>query len=368
MADALLLLPAKLIVTDDTAPGSSATGPWSIRSEAFGYIGTGYHYSDVGDDSATFTWPADGSNGTYLVFANWTEHANRAPSAHYRVAHKTGLADRYMDQRENAGWWNPLGVFEFDGESNETTTLYQADSGSVAADAVCKVAYATNHPAFDYSKWNLTFSDEFGGTELDTDKWVSQASDSAHILSSRWPENNVVTNGMLRQMIYHDTEIVPGKEWTSGHIWTKEFTQTYGYFETRMRYVDGTGVNNAFWLYKPGYSEIDINEGRIRTELHLTYHDHKTPVGDSHFYTAQTYVPFLDLSDGFHLYAVEWDETRMIWYFDHQVIRVWEHGGMANLPLDVRLSVAIATWAGEITMALDGTSMDVDYVRAYEKK
>jgi hypothetical protein len=34
----------------------------------------------------------------------------------------------------------------------------------------------------------------------------------------------------------------------------------------------------------------------------------------------------------------------------------------------VWLSLAIIKWAGEVTDAIDGTVMEVDYVRVYEKK
>ena len=49
------------------------------------------------------------------------------------------------------------------------------------------------------NKWELVWSDEFDGPDSDLDvAWQSQNSGSTHILSSRWRENAVVTNGLRR--------------------------------------------------------------------------------------------------------------------------------------------------------------------------
>jgi hypothetical protein len=48
-------------------------------------------------------------------------------------------------------------------------------------------------------KWELVWSDEFDKPDAELDKtWQSQNGPSGHILCSRWRENAVVTNGLLR--------------------------------------------------------------------------------------------------------------------------------------------------------------------------
>ena len=37
-------------------------------------------------------------------------------------------------------------------------------------------------------------------------------------------------------------------------------------------------------------------------------------------------------------------------------------------PANLLLSMAVLAWAGEVTDAIDGTYMEVDYVRVYEAK
>src|SRR5512137_2667645 len=72
----------------------------------------------------------------------------------------------------------------------------------------------------------LVFSDEFNGTTADLDKnWDFQNGTSGHILSSRWRENAVVTNGFLRLVARKEKR--GRQEWTAGSLWTRETFQ-YG--------------------------------------------------------------------------------------------------------------------------------------------
>ncbi|NQU43514.1 family 16 glycosylhydrolase [bacterium] len=68
----------------------------------------------------------------------------------------------------------------------------------------------------------------------------------------------------------------------------------------------------------------------------------------------------MDLSREFHVYGLEWTPTELIWYFDGQEIRRLSHEICHR-------ETAVLKWAGDVTHALDGTSMDVDWVRVYEQ-
>jgi beta-glucanase (GH16 family) len=69
----------------------------------------------------------------------------------------------------------------------------------------------------------------------------------------------------------------------------------------------------------------------------------------------------------FHIFGLQWDKDELVFYVDGKEIRreknTWCHG-----PAPVWLSLAIITWAGPVTDAIDGTFMEVDYVRVFEKK
>jgi beta-glucanase (GH16 family) len=127
-------------------------------------------------------------------------------------------------------------------------------------------------------KWQLEWSDEFDYPDAALDKnWISQNGPSGHILSSRWRENSVVSNGTLK--LLNKKEQRGGQEWTSGNIWSKKQFQ-YGYFECRYKYAAATATNNSFWLMTQGIVpqegkkyEIDINEGHYPNSVNTNLHN-----------------------------------------------------------------------------------------------
>jgi len=130
----------------------------------------------------------------------------------------------------------------------------------------------------DSSSWQLVWNDEFEYTDKELDKkWVSQNGPNGHILSSRWRENAVVSDGSLK--LVNKKEKRGGQEWTSGNIWSKEQFQ-YGYFECRYKYAAAPATNNSFWLMTQGITptegkkfEIDINEGHYPNEVNTNVHN-----------------------------------------------------------------------------------------------
>ena len=244
------------------------------------------------------------------------------------------------------------------------------------------VLLSTAGPAFasppPHAQWELTFCDEFDGDSVNWDVWQSQNSiRGGDRLEGRWPENNVLKDGILHQVTKKEDPPRGGKQWSTAHIWTKEFTQKYGYFEARMRY--GRYLNNAFWLWRPGgrnerpHFEIDINEGHTPREVAMCFHYyvyHESEKKGELYSTGKRWDAPLDLDKDFHLYGCEWNEKLIIWYFDGQPIRVLENPN-AHAPADVRLSTIIMPHHlqrdGVDIETMDGVSMDVDWVRVYRK-
>jgi beta-glucanase (GH16 family) len=73
-----------------------------------------------------------------------------------------------------------------------------------------------------------------------------------------------------------------------------------------------------------------------------------------------------DLGHSFHIYGLEWNEEELIYYFDGQEIRRMDNE-ICHGESPVRLSLAIIPWAGPVTEAIDGKSMDVDWVRVWQR-
>ncbi|MEM9083486.1 MAG: family 16 glycosylhydrolase, partial [Planctomycetota bacterium] len=213
-------------------------------------------------------------------------------------------------------------------------------------------------------EWQLTFIEEFLGKDLDTDVWRSEAGAPGHIMSSRWPENVEVSGGFLRLLTKKESRA--GKAWTSGNVWTRSFKQQYGYFEARLRCGNSTGLNNAFWLMnkdiRPGdlQFEIDMTEARHPNQNLISVHDW----ADEHAVDSELVVTEESTSEHFHVYAAEWTPTRVVFYFNGRKLREVRHD-YCHAPSPIRLSSAVGSFAGRVTDALDGTAMEVDYVRVF---
>ncbi|MDR3708718.1 MAG: family 16 glycosylhydrolase [Capsulimonadaceae bacterium] len=215
------------------------------------------------------------------------------------------------------------------------------------------------------ARWHMTFDDEFNGNTLDASRWKSAAGGDSwgDLLSSRWPENITVSGGMMR--IVTRKEDRGGKHWTSGNVATRAFRQAYGYFEARYRYAGASGLNNAFWTtadLNGKHFEIDFNEGHYPDEICTSLHQK-----DARDQSAATHTG-LDLSQDFHVYGCQWNEHDVTFYFDGKEI-YRASNAEAHFPGPLIFSTAVLpNWAGPVTDALDGKSMDVDWVRAYEKQ
>jgi beta-glucanase (GH16 family) len=94
----------------------------------------------------------------------------------------------------------------------------------------------------------------------------------------------------------------------------------------------------------------------------VQYHDGRRWVDMAAFDLAGGEVNF---ARDFHTYGLEWNEKELVFYFDGKEIRR-EKNGFCFSPSPVWLSLAIIPWAGTVTKAIDGTRMEVDYVRVYK--
>ena len=226
--------------------------------------------------------------------------------------------------------------------------------------------------------WELVWTDEFDGSDAELEvKWQSQNGASGHILSSRWRENLVVTNGLLRLLARKEKR--GGQDWTAASIWTREMFQ-YGYLECRYRYAAAEGLNNSFWLMPTGTNkvtqgklfEIDGNEGHYPNKISSNVHNHSdvTVVNGRRTHpTASRKFTFKDqnFARDFQVHGLEWNERELIFYLSGKEIRRVKNDFCLS-PASVWLSLAVIPWAGRVTDAIDGTAMEVDYVRIYRKK
>jgi beta-glucanase (GH16 family) len=174
--------------------------------------------------------------------------------------------------------------------------------------------------------WELIWSDEFEGTELDESRWSYQYGTGASEGLSGWgnaelqyytdrPQNIFVQDGKLH--IVARQEAHGGMNYTSARIRSiNKGDWRYGRFEIRAKLPKGQGLWPAIWMMPtdavygrwPASGELDIMElvGREADVVHGTIH-----YGPPHTYSGGSHTRSSgDFSDDFHTFAIEWEKGR----------------------------------------------------------
>jgi beta-glucanase (GH16 family) len=172
---------------------------------------------------------------------------------------------------------------------------------------------------------------------------------------------------------------------TSGMLRSK-WTGRLGYYECRIKVPRGRGLWPACWLNPQDQRwppEIDIveivNNGRDTTAKsfhNVIGHDRKDhgKLTYSLLDKWNGYVPGVDYADAFHVFAVEWTETRVRHYVDGKLVAEhlfdWRHsdgsdGGDAHVLVNLAVG---GKWPGSPQQASDFPAvLEVDYVRVWQR-
>ncbi|MBV8583221.1 MAG: glycoside hydrolase family 16 protein [Candidatus Eremiobacteraeota bacterium] len=234
----------------------------------------------------------------------------------------------------------------------------------------------------------MLFDDEFDGTALDRVwstcyPWSQPAAGCTNnpSLELEWyvRPNVTVSGGYLA--LTAKAQRAHGHPYTSGMISTggtpsrsPSFSYLYGYAESRIELPRGTGMWPAFWLVPADYSwppEIDIMEwqGVAPKDDIVTIHwgSAKHPLQSSSAVNTKT-----PLWSGYHVYGLDWEPSRVVWYFDGKPIKTYANAAhIPHKPMYVILNLAIGGWeAGQLHPKPSSfpATMSVDYVRIWNKK
>jgi len=214
----------------------------------------------------------------------------------------------------------------------------------------------------------LKFIDEFEGSNIDRSIW--QLGDGYTVPGGR--TNVSVSGGSADFNTGYD-----GVNWLTGWISTIYTVHKYGTWVSRYRIAQANGLNNAFWTATAAANksfddiEIDINEGHwpYSTDNTLTSHiwNHcATPNVATLAYGTQ---PAYDWTQ-YHTNVLEWRTDNSLHFFLDGTEYTSSAQGLNNAgvmaPQKLIFSTMYGTSHGPGT-GLTNTSMDVDYVRLYQK-
>ncbi len=224
----------------------------------------------------------------------------------------------------------------------------------------CFCGLALADPPGNKEDWKLTFEDNFEGPKLDNTKWFPAYRQGRKEYykrigrPSRWEDlrtNYVIEDSILKLRLDRTLPLrknitdkcVSSMQTSIYHYDEKnktfydevKFSQKYGYFEIRSRMPEGKGLHAAFWLtqvgahnqeykvdgtrgtQKDGVVEIDIFElpGNAPTKNEFNVH----------FTSNGHYICHFKKPEEFHVWGLYWEEGKLTWYLDGNVVRIWEN-------------------------------------------
>ncbi len=239
--------------------------------------------------------------------------------------------------------------------------------------------------------WQLVWSDEFDGNELDTSKWNNQVVE--HPFNEEWqdyrgdPENVAIEDGHLVIRAIHRGQVHAPRNYSSARLNTaQKAAWCYGKFVARMQLPHGQGVWPAFWMLGeninenggdvpwPVSGEIDIMElygfkddAVVEVNVHYDDNGHRS-MGAVPYRIEQG-----KFADEFHTFELEWNSRALIWSVDGNEVAQFAIDGPGmeafHKPFFILLNLAIGgTWSGQPDETTPFPAlMFVDWVRVYQQ-
>lgn len=248
--------------------------------------------------------------------------------------------------------------------------------------------------------YTLVWSDEFSGTgPISSDLWFHQTqlpaggswynNEQQHYTNRI--ENSSVANGFLKIVAKKESFTNQGftKQYTSARLNSK-FAFTYGRVDARAKLPTGAGTWPAIWMLGkninepggffssqfgttnwPATGEIDIMEhwGNNPNVIHGSIH---TTSSSGNTINTKT-INVSQVSTTFHIYSIIWDEEKIQFLVDDVLFYTYNPTikNASTWPFDkpqyLLLNIAMGGVGGTIDPAFTESSMEIDYVKVYQK-
>jgi len=258
--------------------------------------------------------------------------------------------------------------------------------------------------------WKLTFADDFDRPQLNDMYWYPAYRSGRKEyfrrigFPSRWVDHNahfVIEDSILKLRIDDRLPFRPKPAHpcvscitTSDHRFgpttesfqiMEKFAQKYGWFEIRARCPRGSGLLSAFWLhqcdptkqeYTPEGQRKDLAAGAVEIDIIELQGRYNTPAGNDvnlnvHFTEKGHYLHHndFDAADGFHVWAMEWEERRIAWYCDDVCMEEYIGPTPPGKMFVLLALFQYSGWIGEIDTAMVyPKDFEIDYVRVYQRE
>jgi beta-glucanase (GH16 family) len=240
--------------------------------------------------------------------------------------------------------------------------------------------------------WVKTFDDEFDGKAIDASKWNVTGENYWDKQSHFSHANTIIGDGVVKLRFEkkrgHQNDDPNHKrvtDYATGYLDTYgKWTQTYGYFEARMKLPTAPGLWPAFWMMpdrggdgpqwkrastENGGMEFDIMEyltrwGPYRYNIAM----HWDGYGKKHKATGSDKVYFQPDKEGFVTAGVLWTPGELVYYCNGREIGRWKNERISTVPADVMFTLPMGGWDNS---PLDDEKLPddfvIDYVRCWQR-
>jgi beta-glucanase (GH16 family) len=263
--------------------------------------------------------------------------------------------------------------------------------GSRVREYVC-LALLLASSQLSYAGWQLTWSDEFNGSNVDTATWAFETGAGGWGNSERefytgGTTNTYVSGGALH--IVAKQQSMGGVPYTSARMKSQGlYAKKYGRFEFRAKLPQGVGCWPALWMMGanigsvgwPACGEMDVMENRGTSSNVVGGTLHYSDSSNNHLQQGLEYTLGTSVTN-FHTYAVEWTTNSIKWLVDSNTIQTWTSWSSStgpypapyNQPFFLLMNLAIGgNYLGNPSDAAinSGTQfpveLQVDYIRIYD--
>jgi len=320
----------------------------------------GEWWNDIWNNSTVFNAPIGGAcwNGNNQ-YANYTLNV----SGDMNVPYCAGTCNQNCGSSSFCG----------DGQcsEDESCSLCPSDCGDC------------NDPVY-----NLVWSDEFDGDEIDESKWNFEIGTGSwgwgngeHQYYTSRSENAFIEDGKL--IIQALNESYQGSDYTSARMTTKNKGDwLYGKIKASIKVPSAGGTWPAFWMMPtnsvyggwPNSGEMDIMEhyGCHNGEVSATVHNNLYNWNGGIPPTSNLYNT--TATSEFHEYEMEWTEDELNFFVDGIWIGSYsnQHSGWEQWPYDQDFFIILNLAVGSHFMSCDTEDslfpqrLEIDYVRVYQ--
>lgn len=249
---------------------------------------------------------------------------------------------------------------------------------------------------YDHKNLKLYWNEEFNKSILDENTWTIVTGNGCPVLCGfgngelqiYTPDNLKVSKGHLI-ITAKQKGLFKKKKYTSARINTEgKVSVKYGRIDFRARLPQGKGIWPALWMMGdskkeiswPGCGEIDVVELRGSKPYRICGTVHYQNISGNHQYPkAGCYdLETGNFSDDFHTFSLIWEESRLIWLVDNipfyevksTELNMNPESGQFNQGFFILINLAVG---GRYDGNPDKKTkfpqqLEVDYVRAYEKR